>query len=57
MDSENMTEVIKFRCTPEMKAALDEVARYSITDNISDHLRAALEQYIARESAKLPVMA
>ncbi|MBX3050846.1 MAG: ribbon-helix-helix protein, CopG family [Caldilineaceae bacterium] len=48
-----MTETMWVRCTPEMKAALEAIARQSVARNISDHIRFAVERYIAQQDSDL----
>ena len=46
-DESNLTESLPaLRCTPRMKAALQQIARTSVARNMSDHMRFALELYI-----------
>lgn len=48
METQNtMTEYLpQTRCTPEMKAALELIAKNSVARNISDHIRFAVERYV-----------
>ena len=49
-DESNLTESLPaLRCTPRMKAALQQIARNSVARNISDHMRLAVERYINDE--------
>lgn len=49
----------QIRCTPEMKQALMSIARQSVSRNLADHMRFAVERYIEahRELAEAPVVA
>ena len=38
------------RCTPVLKQRLVAIVRESITKNMADHIRFAVEQYVERES-------
>ena len=51
MDESTMTETLRARCTPEMKRRLEKIAENGIGD-VSDHIRFAIEQYLAAEEAK-----
>lgn len=54
VNSEQLGEYLpKVRCTPTMKRKLEEIAAQSVTRNISDHIRFALEQYIEEQEKKL----
>lgn len=53
MDDQNtMTETLRARCTPEMKRRLETLALRRAGD-VSDHIRYAVEQYIAAEEREL----
>lgn len=46
------------RCTPEMRRALINIARQSVSRSLADHMRLAVERYIEanRELAEAPVV-
>lgn len=47
--NESFSEAIFTRVTPSQKAALEEIAMTStLTRSISDHVRAAIDEYIKR---------
>lgn len=49
-EESNLTELLpSLRCTPEMRAALQQIARNSVARNISGHMRLAVERYINDE--------
>lgn len=49
-EESNLTELLpSLRCTPEMRAALQQIARKSVARNISDHMRLAVQRYISEE--------
>lgn len=49
-----MTEYLpQVRCTSEMKTALETIAANSVARNISDHIRFAVERYIASHEAEI----
>lgn len=48
MEESNMTESLpKVRCTPEMREALVAFAQASVTSDLADHIRAAVQTYVA----------
>lgn len=47
MEESNMTESLpKVRCTPEMREALVAFAQASVTTDLADHIRAAVQTYV-----------
>jgi len=50
-DQNTMTETLRARCTPELKRRLEDLALRQAGD-ISDHIRYAIEQYVAAEEAR-----
>ena len=53
MKEQNLSEITYVRLSPEMKAALERIASVSMmTRRVSDHVRFAVEQYVAAEEAK-----
>lgn len=46
--SDQLTTTLKFRCTNEMRTQLEQITAASITRNVSDHVRAAISEYIER---------
>jgi hypothetical protein len=49
------TEYLTVRCSRALKNALGRVAKRSVAKNISDHIRFALEHYIAEQGESLTV--
>lgn len=44
-----LTEVLpQVRCTKEMKRKLEEITTHSVTPRVTDHVRAAIEDYIEK---------
>jgi predicted DNA-binding protein len=39
----------KVRCAPEMKRRLEAIADHSVTRELADHIRFAVERYIAEQ--------
>ena len=53
MINEPLTEYLpQVRCTATLKRRLELVAADSITSNLADHIRHAIEQYVAAEEAR-----
>jgi len=50
-DQNTMTEVLRARCTPELKRRLESVTMRRPGD-VSDHIRYAVEQYVAAAEAE-----
>lgn len=50
-DQSTMTEILRARCTPELKRRLEDLALRQAGD-VSDHIRHAIEQYVAAEEAR-----
>ncbi len=50
---EPMSERIYLRCTPSMKQQLEEIAAQSVSKELADHVRFALEKYIEQHQAQL----
>lgn len=47
MEDSNMTESLpKVRCTPEMRDALVSFAKASVSTDLADHIRAAVQTYL-----------
>lgn len=47
--TDNMTEVLRARCTVELKQRLMRVAqRNPVSRDMADHIRLAVEEYISR---------
>ena len=46
---ESLTEQIIVRITPSMRQQLEAITEASITRHASDHVRAAIQQYIERQ--------
>lgn len=47
--TDNMTDVLRARCTPELKNRLQRVAqRNPVSRDLADHIRLAVEEYISR---------
>ena len=47
MEESNMTESLpKVRCTPEMRESLVALAQASVTTDLADHIRAAVQAYV-----------
>jgi predicted transcriptional regulator len=56
MINEPYTEYLpQVRCTATMKARLERVAEGSVARNLADHIRAAIERYVAQEEARQQV--
>ena len=52
--TDNMTDVLRARCTPELKQRLQRVAqRNPMTRDLADHIRYAVERYIESEERKV----
>ena len=52
-EPELMTEYLpQVRCTKSMKMRLEAIAETSVAPALADHIRFALDQYIAAEEAK-----
>jgi predicted transcriptional regulator len=50
---EQMTDYLpQVRCTPSLKQRLEQVADESVTANLADHIRFAVERYVAAEEAR-----
>lgn len=50
--TDNMTDVLRARCTPELKQRLQRVAqRNPMTRDLADHIRLAVEEYIGRNES------
>ncbi|RIK40332.1 MAG: hypothetical protein DCC55_15500 [Chloroflexi bacterium] len=44
-----LTEYLpQVRCTVEMKRKLEEITAHSVTPRVTDHIRAAIEDYIEK---------
>lgn len=55
VESEVKTEVLWVRCTPGMKRRLQEYAATSVAQDMSDHIRFALQEYLdVHAPEKLP---
>lgn len=52
MKDKKLSEITYVRLSPEQKVALERIADGSMTQRLSDHIRFAIEQYIAAEEAK-----
>jgi len=52
-DQNTMTEILRARCTPELKRRLEDIAVRQAGD-ISDHIRHAVEQYVAAAESAQP---
>jgi hypothetical protein len=47
--NEPLTEYLpQVRCAPTLKTRLERVAERSVTRNLADHIRLAVEEYISR---------
>jgi predicted transcriptional regulator len=52
-DPETQTDYLpQVRCTPALKRRLEQVAARSVTRNLADHIRYAVEQYVLAEEAQ-----
>ena len=45
-------ELPRVRCTAALRRRLERIAERSITTNLADHIRYAVERYVATEEAK-----
>jgi len=52
MREQNLSEVTYVRLPAELKEALERIAAASMARRVSDHIRFAVEQYVAAEEAK-----
>lgn len=50
-DQNTMTEILRARCTPELKRRLEALALRQAGD-VSDHIRFAVETYVMEQEAK-----
>lgn len=50
-DQNTMTEILRARCTPELKRRLESVMMRRPGD-VSDHIRYAVEQYVIAEESR-----
>lgn len=54
--TDNMTEVLRARCTAELKQRLLRVAqRNPVSRDMADHIRLAVEEYISRNEPADPM--
>jgi hypothetical protein len=53
--NEPKTEVMYVRCTPTLKARLVKVASNGPARDLADHIRYAIELYVADEERKNPM--
>lgn len=52
-EPEFLTEYLpQVRCTASLKRRLEQVAAESITSNLADHIRYAVEQYVTTQEEK-----
>jgi hypothetical protein len=52
-EPELLTEYLpQVRCTASLKRRLERVAATSVTTNLADHIRFAVERYVAEEELK-----
>lgn len=52
-EPELMTEYLpQVRCPASLKRRLEQVAAESVTPNLADHIRYAVERYVRAEEAK-----
>lgn len=50
---EQLTDYLpQVRCTPSLKLRLERVADESITANLADHIRFAVERYVEAEESR-----
>lgn len=49
-----LSKTVFFRCSPQMWQKLEAIAENSVAKNVSDHIRYALEQYIAAHEVSEP---
>lgn len=55
---ETQTEYLpQVRCTPRLKRRLEQVAQGSVTPNLADHIRYAVERYVESEENRRIVQA
>ena len=52
LDEQMTTYLPQVRCEPSLKQRLEQVTASSINRRLSDHIRYAVEQYVAAEEAK-----
>lgn len=56
-EPETQTEYLpQVRCTPALKRRLERVAYRSVARNLADHIRFAVEMYVAEEEARQEVL-
>ena len=57
-EPETQTDYLpQVRCTPALKRRLERVAQRSVTRNLADHIRFAVEMYVAEEEGRQEVLA
>lgn len=49
------TYLPQVRCDKELKARLERVVKRSVSPRLSDHVRVAVEQYVAQQEAALKI--
>jgi predicted transcriptional regulator len=57
-EPERLTEVLPMvRCTPSLKDRLERIAAKSVTRNLTDHIRYAVELYVEGEEGRQMALA
>lgn len=46
------TVMLRARCSPDLATRLEQVAQASVARNLADHIRFAVERYVAQEEER-----